>query len=180
MRATIASAWRGLSLDEGQDLDAIRQAIEAVQIAGETGDLRLISSANESLALVQLFVGDLRAARAAAEAARAHDVPRNNHNVQALLGLIALRQGDHVAAAEAFSAAIAHAKVIHELCDQNYDVLDAKGLALTGLAVLEGGRARPRRSRRSGPPGRLPWLPGSSAACGGCSTPWRRPMGWAC
>ena len=26
-----------------------------------------------------------------------------------------------------------------ERCDQNYDALDAKGLALAGLAVLEGG-----------------------------------------
>ena len=64
----------------------------------------------------------------------------NNHNVLALLGLIAMRQGDRVAAAEAFSAAISHADVMLDRCDQNYNALDAKGLALAGLAVLEGGQ----------------------------------------
>ena len=80
------------------------------------------------------------AARAAAEAARVHDVPKNNHNILALLGLIALRQGDRVASVEAFSAAISHADVMLERCEQNYEALDAKGLALAGLAVLEGGQ----------------------------------------
>ena len=79
------------------------------------------------------------AARAAAEAARAADVPLNNHNVLALLGLIALRQGDRTAAAGAFQGAVSHADVMLERCDQNYKALDAKGLALAGLAVLEGG-----------------------------------------
>ena len=42
-------------------------------------------------------------------------------------------------AAEAFSAAIAHADMMLERCDQNYDALNARGLALAGLAVLQGG-----------------------------------------
>ena len=98
----------------------------------------IVSAGNETLALARLVTDDLLKARAAAEAARAHDVPMNNHDVLALLGLIALRQGDRAAAAEAFSAAIAHAGVMLDRCEQNYDALDAKGLALAGLAVLEG------------------------------------------
>ena len=78
------------------------------------------------------------AARDAANAARFADVPLNNHNVLALLGLISLRQGDSVAAAEAFEAAISHADVMLKRSAQNYSALYAKGLALAGLAVLGG------------------------------------------
>jgi tetratricopeptide (TPR) repeat protein len=129
-----------LSIDEGRHEDAIRQAIVAVKIGVETEDMRLISAANETLALACLSIWDLPAARTAAEAAREHDVPLNNHNVLTLLGQITLRQGDLAAAAEMFSAAITHADGILERCEQNYDALDAKGLALAGLAVLEGGQ----------------------------------------
>jgi hypothetical protein len=87
-----------------------------------------------------LYVGDVPGARIAADAARVHDVPENNHNVLALLGLIALRQDDRGAAAQAFSAAIAHADVMLERCDQNYAALDARGVALAGREVLEGGQ----------------------------------------
>ncbi len=62
--------------------DAIRQATHAVRIGGETGVPMIISAGNETLALARLATEDLPAARAGAEAARAADVPRNNHNVQ--------------------------------------------------------------------------------------------------
>src|SRR5205823_13221427 len=48
--------------------------------------------------------------------------------------------GDRVAATEAFQAAISHADVMLDRNGQNYEALDAKGLALAGLAVLEGGQ----------------------------------------
>jgi tetratricopeptide (TPR) repeat protein len=128
-----------LFIDAGRHEEAIRQAIEAVRIGGEKGDPVIISFGNESLALAHLHVGDLPAARTAAEAARVANVLRNNHNVLALLGLIALRQGDSAAAAEAFQAAISHADVMLGRSGQNYEALDARGLALAGLAVLEGG-----------------------------------------
>ena len=128
-----------LSLDAGRHGDAIQPAIHAVRIGGETGDPLTISFANETLAVARLSLADLPGARAAAEAARVADAPLNNHNVLALLGLIALRQGDRTAATEALQAVIAHADVMLERCDQNYGALDAEGLALAGLAVLEGG-----------------------------------------
>jgi tetratricopeptide (TPR) repeat protein len=129
-----------LSIDEGRDSDAILQTTDAVSIGEEAGDPRLVSAGKEILALAHLYIGDFPTARAAAKAAHVHDVPKNNHNVLALIGLIALRQGDRAAAAESFSAAIAHADVMLDRCDQNYEALDAKGLALTGLAVIEGGQ----------------------------------------
>jgi tetratricopeptide (TPR) repeat protein len=129
-----------LSVDGGRHRDATQQAIEAVRLGGDAGDPKVISSGNENLALARLCVGDLHGARAAVEAARDHDVPTNNHNVLALLGLIALRQGDRVAATEAFQAAISHADVILERYDRNFRALDSRGLALAGMAVLAGGR----------------------------------------
>ena len=81
-----------LFLDEGRDRDAILHAIEAREVGGETEDMRLVSFANQTLAAAHLFAGDVPAARDAAEAARVHDVPLNNHNGLALLGLIALRK----------------------------------------------------------------------------------------
>jgi tetratricopeptide (TPR) repeat protein len=125
--------------DEGRHDEATRRAVEAVRMGRETGDPKIASHGNSNLALARLCVGELPGARAAAEAARPHDVPRNNHNVLALLGLISLRQGDRAAAAKEFSAAISHADVMLERCAQNFNALDAKGLALAGLAVLEGG-----------------------------------------
>ena len=128
-----------LSIDEGRPDDAICQAIEAVRLGEETGDPMIISVGDENLALAHLCIGDLPAARAAAEAARKQDIAMNNHNVLSLSGLIALRQGDRNAAVESYSAAIAQAEMMLDCCNQNYHALDAKGLALAGLAVLEGG-----------------------------------------
>jgi len=65
-------------------------------------------------------------------------VPDNNHNILALLGVIAWRQGDAPAAREAFRAAIAHSDMLLEQTAQNYDALDAKALALCGLVLIEG------------------------------------------
>jgi tetratricopeptide (TPR) repeat protein len=128
-----------LLISEGRHEDAIQQAIDAVKIGSETGSLRIMSRGNECMALARLCRNDLMAARTAAEAARVADVARTNHIVQSLLGLIALRQGDRTASAEDFQAAIAHADVMLQRSAQNYEALDAKGLALAGLAVLERG-----------------------------------------
>ena len=90
------------------------------------------------MALAHLCAGDLPAARAAAEAARRYDEPQNNHNVLALLGVIALRQDDRPAAREAFAAAVAAADGILAQTPEYFDALDAKGLACCGLALCDG------------------------------------------
>ena len=66
------------SIVEGRYEDAIRQAMDAVRIGGETGIPMIISAGNENLALARIGVGDLPGARAAAMAAREHNAPRNN------------------------------------------------------------------------------------------------------
>lgn len=65
-------------------------------------------------------------------------MPNNNHNASALHGIIALRQGDEVAARGAFVRAIGQADEILSKTAEYYSALDAKGLALSGLAVVGG------------------------------------------
>jgi len=67
-------------------------------------------------------------------------VPQNNHNASALHGIIALRQGDEVAARGAFLRAIGQADEILSKTAEYYSALDAKGLALAGLALCEAGK----------------------------------------
>jgi len=126
-------------IDEGRYGEAIRRALESVEIGEEISDPRLGSFNNSRLALAHLCAGDLPAARAAAETARQYDVPRNNHYVLALLGIIALRQGDGAAAQEAFAAAVAQADALLAHTPEYYAALDSKGLALCGLALCDAG-----------------------------------------
>ncbi|MEW6029265.1 MAG: hypothetical protein ACOYZ8_01605 [Chloroflexota bacterium] len=59
----------------------------------------------------------------------------NNHNASALHEIIALRQGDEVAARGAFLRAIGQADEILSKTAEYYSALDAKGIALSGLVV---------------------------------------------
>jgi tetratricopeptide (TPR) repeat protein len=61
--------------------------------------------------------------------------PKSNHNATALCGIIALRQGERATAQEAFTRAIAQADEILAKTPDYYDALDAKGLAVCGLAL---------------------------------------------
>jgi len=93
------------------------------------------------LSLAHLYTGNLPAARAAAETACEYDVPKNNHHVHLALGIIALRQGEPAKAQAAFNASIAHANEMLAKTPENYNALDAKGLALCGVALCaDGGR----------------------------------------
>jgi len=134
-------------IDEGRYGEAIRRALESAGIGEEISSPRLGSFSNGRLALAYLCAGDLPAARAAAEAARQYGVPENNHHALALLGIIALRQGERTAAQEAFAAAVAQADALLAHTPQYYAALDSKGLALCGLALCE---ARNPRNQVSG------------------------------
>ncbi len=141
-----------IKIDNGRYAEAIPLALECVQIANEISRPNLGSNGNNTLALAYLYDGNLTAAREAAETARRHDVPQNNHNVLALLGVIEVRLAHDAAAesleppkrqsdfapAEAFAAAVQHAEHMLAQSAQNYDALYAKALALSGLALCEG------------------------------------------
>lgn len=122
-------------VDEKHYVEAIRNAIESVEIAEEVNSSPLGSYNNGYLALARLYAKDLSGARAAAEAARQYDEPSNNDYVLALLGLIALRQEDVATAQVAFTEAVTQAETMLTHSAQNYNALDSKGLALCGLAV---------------------------------------------
>jgi tetratricopeptide (TPR) repeat protein len=114
---------------------------QAIQIADEISFPQTQNAARWGLAQSCLFQNDLVNARAAIEAALQYDVPDNNHNVSALHGIIALRQGDEVAARGAFVRAIGQADEILSKTAEFYSALDAKGLAICGLILA--GRGDP-------------------------------------
>jgi tetratricopeptide (TPR) repeat protein len=107
----------------------------AIQIADEISLPMVQQNARSGLAQAYLFQNDLVNARATIEAALGYDVPENNHNASALHGIIALRQGDEVTARGAFLRALGQADEILSKTAEYYDALDAKGLALCGLAL---------------------------------------------
>lgn len=120
-------------VDDGRAAEAIAPARESVEIC--RANHLPASHSHIALALAYLFSGDLASAREAAEGAREYDEPNNNHSALAVLGVIALRQGDGPAAHEAFAAAREQAKLMLARDAQNVDALDALGVAACGLAL---------------------------------------------
>ncbi len=113
--------------------EAIARAQESVKIAKEIQSPA--SFEQSTLALSHLFAGDLEPARVAAEAACEYDEPQHNAYAHALRGLITLRQGDKTAARTAFTAAVAAAEALLDHTPEYFQALDAKGVALCGLAL---------------------------------------------
>ena len=136
-----------LLIDGNSFAKAIQYAQESIKIAEGISSPLLSNRHNGTLALAHLYAGDLDAARAAAEAARRYDVPQNNANVLALLGVIAARQGEHAAAQAAFAAALAHAEQLLALTPENFRALDAKALALAGLGERQAAQAAYQAAR---------------------------------
>lgn len=113
---------------------------KAIQIADEISFPQIQNSARCGLAQAYLLQNELADAHNIIEAALQYDVPNSNHNASALRGIIALRQEDEDTARQAFTRAIAQADEILAVTPEYYEALDAKGLALCGLAILGGGR----------------------------------------
>jgi tetratricopeptide (TPR) repeat protein len=125
-------------IDQGRYEEATQQAQEAANIATEIKGAGIGSYGNTSLACAHLYSGNLSGARAAVETALQYDEPENNGDVLALLGLITLRQGDALAAQEAFATAVSEADGLLAYAAQNYIAMDTKGLALCGLSLCDG------------------------------------------
>ena len=125
-----------LSLEEYQKAEEIYQ--QAIQIADDISLPFEQNSARLGLAKTNLFQNDLVNARATIEATLQNDDPTNNHNATTLHGIIALRQGEGNIAHQAFTRAITQADEILAKSPDYYSPLDAKGLALCGLALCDG------------------------------------------
>lgn len=108
---------------------------QAIQIADEISYQGVQLGARSGMAQAYLLQNELINGRHTMEVALQYDVPQNNHNTSSLHGIIALRQRDASAALRAFIRAIAQADQILVKTPEYYDALDAKGLALCGLAL---------------------------------------------
>lgn len=107
----------------------------AIEIADNIGVSQISKEARETLALVHVYENHLDKARELIATAQKYDIPLANHSTSAMLGLVALRQGDLETAREAFTAAINQAEQLISLTSDWYDALDAKALSHCGLAL---------------------------------------------
>lgn len=130
-------------IDNGRYEEGAKLAREGATIGQEIKSPSIIKRNKELLALTALLTSNLVTARSEAEAARQYDEPVNNHNVSALLGIIALRQNDRAAAQEAFAMAVAQSDAMLLHSAQYLTALDAKGLALCGLSLCDSGNHVP-------------------------------------
>jgi tetratricopeptide (TPR) repeat protein len=120
---------------EGRYVEAIQFALKSQNIGEDLSSPYAGSHSNTYLAQAYLFSGDLNAARSAIEAAQQFDIPSNNYKVSALMGIIALRQGDKLKAQESFESTLQQIQVRLGHCADNYYALDIKGLVLCGLSL---------------------------------------------
>jgi tetratricopeptide (TPR) repeat protein len=125
-----------LLLDQGRWEQAEGHFQEAISIADEISFPAVQMDARRLLSLTYLYTNKLSEARVNAESACQYDVAQYGYYAHLALGIITLRQGDHAAAASAFRAAVEHADELLAKTPKLYDALDAKGLALCGLALL--------------------------------------------
>ncbi|MDM8537218.1 tetratricopeptide repeat protein [Desulfobacterales bacterium HSG17] len=124
-------------IDQNEFEKAINSLNDALQIADEIGFAQAQNESRYSLALEHFLSEALPDARTTAENAQKFDYPQNNHKITALLGLITLRQKEIPSARQAFETAISQADQILNQTPQFYKALDAKALALSGLALCE-------------------------------------------
>jgi tetratricopeptide (TPR) repeat protein len=124
-------------LDQGAWGEATRAFKQAIEIADDIANPQFQQLARLGLAEANLYHGQLTVAREIAEAAQQYNYPLSNHRIPAVLGVAALRQGDRMAARDAFATALHQADELLTWSPQFYQALDTKGLALCGLALCE-------------------------------------------
>jgi tetratricopeptide (TPR) repeat protein len=132
-----------------RDANRLEEAIEyyeqSITLADKISMILEQNYARWGLAQVYLFSGNLLQAKSTIIAALNFDVPENNHNVSTLHGIIALQQGEKVAASQAFTRAVAQANGILDSTPEFYSALNAKGIALSGLLLCNQRKDHPRK-----------------------------------
>jgi tetratricopeptide (TPR) repeat protein len=123
-------------LDAGRYAEAVALAADADRAARQCDDPAVRVEALRTLAWGHVAVGDMSAARTAAETARDQDVHATDYRAALVLGAVALRQRDQAAAA-AFRVAVERADLFLSRCDRLFGAHDTRGLALCGLAQCE-------------------------------------------
>ena len=134
----LGRAW----LAAGNPRQAATLLGEAVSIADTTGDIEPAVEARSWLARAYLQLGDRAAALAATTARRDLPYPAEEPTMRLLEGLALLELDRREESVRAFHDAVTAADTLLALSDRNVAALQARALALTGLAVVAGDLAR--------------------------------------
>jgi len=126
--------------------DDARQAVtlleQAVRIADSTGDLEPAVAARSLLARARLYLGAPEAALAVLAERREAPYPLEEPALCLLDGLALLELRRLTESRQALTDAVAAADALLALADRNVAALEARALALSGLAVVAGDPAR--------------------------------------
>ena len=134
----LGRAW----LASGEARRAVTLLEQAVSIADITGDIEPAVEARSWLARARLQLGDPAAALTAAAAGRELPYPAGEPAIRLLEGLALLGLHRAEESVQAFSGALAAADALLALADRNVAALQARALALAGLAAATGDPAR--------------------------------------
>jgi len=124
-----------LELFRGNYRTATNAFERSIEIGDDIGSAQLQSEARHGAALASLLGGDPASARRLVEAARQYHHPLLDMRNLALLGVVAYRQRDLNVAKHAFATAIDQADALLAMTPERYAALDAKAIALCGLAL---------------------------------------------
>jgi tetratricopeptide (TPR) repeat protein len=127
----LGRAW----LASGDARRAVTVLEQAVNIANTTGDIEPAAEARSCLARAYLRLDDPAAALAATTAARKLPYPIEQPTILLLAGVALLDLNRIDEAVRAFTDAIAAADALLGLADRNVAALQARSMALAGLAV---------------------------------------------
>jgi tetratricopeptide (TPR) repeat protein len=129
-------------LASGDARRAVTLLEQAVRVADATGDIEPAVQARAGLARAHLQLGDPAAALAATAAGRDRRYPTEEPTMRLLegLALLELDRGDE--SVRAFGDALTAADALLKLADRNVAALQARALALSGLAAATGDRTR--------------------------------------
>jgi tetratricopeptide (TPR) repeat protein len=135
VEGSVLASMGDLYLIIGRQDEAFSVSKQSIEIADDIGNAQYQKVSRTSAAIASLYNGDLPAARQMAEAADGYHFPLGDAQNSTVLGIVAYRQADLNAARAAFAAAIARADELLEMTPDRYAALDAKALALCGLAL---------------------------------------------
>jgi tetratricopeptide (TPR) repeat protein len=135
LEAAIHSSMGELELFRENYPAATRAFEKSIEIADDIGNVQYQGEARCGAALTSLFSGDPPSARRLVEAARKYDHPLQDVHNSVLLGVVAYRQRDLNVAKQAFAAGIVQADALLAMGAERYAALDAKAIALCGLAL---------------------------------------------
>src|SRR5262249_55058111 len=119
---------------------------QAASVANTTGSIEPAVKARSWLARAQLQLGDPAAALAETAAEPEFLYPTEEPILRLLEGLALLRLGRPEESLRAFRDAIVSADALLALADRNVAALQARALALSGLAAVTGDQARAKEA----------------------------------